>query len=100
LCCTAIQRSIAFGISPLSAGSGSSSFPFVFSCIFTVEEFDRIEDRGSQDITIFDAQTHLEFNLNMSLRPPYFTDKALFSGKKQNFQSWVYSPQVPDYQDF
>jgi len=23
-----------------------------------------------------------------------------FSNEKQNFQSWDYSPQVPDYQDF
>jgi len=86
-------------ISPLSAGSGSSGSSFVFSCVFIAEEFDRIEDKGSRDITTFDAQTHLEFILNMSLRSACFIDKAFFR-KKQRFQSWDYSPQVPDYQDF
>jgi len=42
-------------MSPLSAGSGSSGFSFVFSYVFIAEEFGRKEDRGSQDITIFDA---------------------------------------------
>jgi len=75
-------------MSTLYAGSGSSGFSFVFSYVFIAEEFDEREDRGSQDITVFDAQTHLEFILNMSLRSAYFIDKALFSGKKQNFHSW------------
>jgi hypothetical protein len=86
-------------MSPLSAGSGSSGSSFVFSCVFIAEEFDRIEDKVSQDITTFDAQTHLDFILTMSLRSARFINKAFF-WKKQNFQSWDYSPQVPDYQDF
>jgi len=35
----------------------------------------------------------------MSPRSACFIDEAFF-GKKQNFWSWGYSPQVPDYQDF
>jgi hypothetical protein len=29
----------------------------MFSCIFITEEFDRIEDKGSRDISTFDADT-------------------------------------------
>jgi hypothetical protein len=35
----------------------------------------------------------------MSVRSACFTDEA-FYGKKKNFQSWNYPPQVPGYQDF
>jgi hypothetical protein len=44
--------------------------------------------------------TLLEAFLNRSLRSAFFTDKAFFPGKKQNFQFWNYSLQVPDCQDF
>jgi hypothetical protein len=36
----------------------------------------------------------------MSQTSAGFTDEPYFSGKKQHFRSWDYSPQVPDYQDF
>jgi hypothetical protein len=36
----------------------------------------------------------------MSLKSVCFNDEACFSGNKQNFESWDYSPQVLDYQDF
>jgi hypothetical protein len=35
----------------------------------------------------------------MFLRSACFNDET-FSGKKQNFWSWDYTPQVLDYQDF
>jgi len=37
--------------------------------------------------------------LNMSPRYACFIDE-IFSGNKQNFWYWDYSPTVPDYQDF
>jgi len=36
----------------------------------------------------------------MSLKSACFIDEACFSGKKQNFKPWDYSPQVLVYQDF
>lgn len=37
----------------------------------------------------------------MLLRSSCFIDEAFcFSGKKQNFRSWDFHPEVPDYQDF
>ena len=36
---------------------------------------------------------------NMYMTAACFVDEA-FSGKKKNFWSRDYSPQVPDYQDF
>jgi len=35
----------------------------------------------------------------MFVRSVCFSDET-FSGKKQNFWSWDYAPQVLDYQDF
>jgi len=31
----------------------------MYSCVVITEEFDRREDKGSQDISTIDAQTHL-----------------------------------------
>jgi hypothetical protein len=45
---------------------------------------------------MFDEQTLLDTFLNMSLSSACFIE-ALFC-KTQNFWSWDYSPQVPDYQ--
>jgi hypothetical protein len=52
------------------------------------------------DTTMTGVQTLLEAILEMSLRFACFINKAFFSGKKQNFRSWDYCPQAPDYQDF
>lgn len=38
--------------------------------------------------------------MNMSLRSVCVIDAFCFFGKKQNFWSWGYSPQVLDHQDF
>jgi hypothetical protein len=40
----------------------------------------------------------LEVFLNMSMRFACFIDDFI-SGNKQNFRSWDYSPNVPDFQD-
>jgi hypothetical protein len=46
-------------MSLVSSGSGLSGSSFVFSCFFVAEEFDKIEDKQSRDITTFGAQIHL-----------------------------------------
>jgi hypothetical protein len=69
----------------------------VFSGVFKTEEIDGIGDKGSGDTTMVDVQTLLEAFVNMSLRYACSIDEA-FSCKKQNFWSWDYSFQVPDYQ--
>jgi hypothetical protein len=67
----------------------------VFSGIFIAEEGDGAGDMESGDTTIGDVRTLLEAFLNMSLRSACFTNE-IFS-EKQNFRSWNYCPQVPDY---
>jgi hypothetical protein len=69
---------------------------FCVSWIFIAEEVDRVTYKGSGDTTTFDVQTLFEAFLNMSLRCACFID-ALFPWNKQNFHSWDYAPQVPDY---
>ena len=44
-----------------------------------------------------DVRTLSEAFLNMSLRSACFTDETF--SDTQNFRSWDYCPQVPDYQD-
>ena len=50
----------------------------MFSGLFTDEEFDRVEDKGSVDTTMVDVQTLLEAFLNMFLRSACFTDDTSF----------------------
>ena len=69
----------------------------MFSGIFIAEEADEVGDKGSGDTTMVDVQTILEAFCNMSTTSAYFNAEA-FSGKKQNFRSLVYSPQVSHYQ--
>jgi hypothetical protein len=71
----------------------------VFCGIFIAEEADGVADKG-QVIPQQLMYRHSKCFLNMSLRSTCFNDKAFFSGKKQNFQSLDYCPQMPDYQDF
>jgi len=54
--------------------------------------------RAEGDATLVNLQILLEAFLNMSLRSACFTNAAFFNGKKQNFRSWDYSPQVVDFQ--
>jgi hypothetical protein len=70
----------------------------VFSGVFKAEEVNGIGDTGSGDTTMVDVQTLLEAFVNMSLRSACCNEA--FYGKKQNFSSWDYSSQVPDYQYF
>jgi hypothetical protein len=69
----------------------------VFSGLFIVEEFDGVGDKVSGGASVADVQTLLVAFMNMSLRTSSFIE-AFFPGKKQNFWSWVYPLQVPDYQ--
>jgi hypothetical protein len=68
----------------------------VFSAVFIIQESDGVGDMGSRDNTTADVQTLLEAFVNVSLRFACFNDEAFFD-ETQNFQSWDYSPQVPDY---
>jgi hypothetical protein len=82
-----------------SAGSSSSGSTSVFSGVFTGEEVYGVANKGSTHTTIVAVQTLLETFLNTSLKSACFINEA-FPGKKKNFLSWDYSPQVPDYEDF
>jgi hypothetical protein len=77
---------------PASAGSSS-----VFYGVFTAEESDGAGTRAEGDTTTVGVEILLEAFLNMSLRSVSLM--KLFCGKKQNFRSWDYSPQVADYLD-
>jgi len=71
----------------------------VFCRVFIAEDVDGVGDKGSG------AQQRLTYrnSRGVFLNVPeinYFIDKVSFSGRKQNFQSWDYFPQVPDDQDF
>ena len=82
------------GIS-LSYCLGSSGSSSVLFGVFTAEEVNRVGDKGSGDTTIF---------LYKHFRPfeniPEIFYWSFVSGKKKNFCSWDYTPQVPDYQGF
>lgn len=68
----------------------------MFSGVFVAVEVDGVEDKGAGDTTTVDRQTLLvAFLMNMSLRSACLNDEA-FSGKKQDFQSRDYFPQVLD----
>jgi len=79
--------------------SGSSS---VFTRVFTVFEDDGVDDKEPGDTTTVDVQTIFVAFLRMSLKSACLNDECFFffPGKKQNFPSWHYSLQVPNYQDF
>jgi hypothetical protein len=65
----------------------------VFSGVFIAEEVEGAGNSGSGDTTAI--QILLEALLNMSLISASLME--LFTGEKQNFWSWDYSPQMPDY---
>jgi len=54
------------------------------SRVFIAEKVDGVGYKGSGETTMVDVQTVLE---------------AFLSGRKQNFQSWNCSPEVPNYQN-
>jgi len=54
---------------------------------------DGVEDKGSGDTT-FDVQTLGD--LFEHVTEICLVHDEVFSGKRQNFWSWEYSPQVPD----
>lgn len=85
-------------IYPSSAGSRLSGSYSLFPGVFLAEEVDRLEDKGSGDITIFDFQKLLEAFLSVSLR-----SACSVHGKflvEHTFKFWDHFPQALDYQDF
>jgi hypothetical protein len=69
----------------------------IFSFL-VAEEVDRLGDKGSGDITIFDLQTLLEAFLNVFLRSACSVHGNFLV--EHAFQFWDYSPPVLDYQNF
>jgi hypothetical protein len=84
-------------VSPSSGDLRSSGSSSVFSGALIAEEVDEVGDKGSGHTTTDDVWTILEVFLNLPLRSANFIDKTFFLVKSN---SWDYSPQVPDYQDY
>lgn len=89
-CTWAVQSSIPFGYLHLLLQDHS---------LFSGEELNGVRDKVRR-YHMFDVRMLLEAFLGMSLRATCLIDEVFFSVKKQSFQPWDYSPQMPDHQDF
>lgn len=74
--------------------------PLLFSGVFIAEEVEGVGYKASGDATTVSVQTPVVAFLKMFLTSAWFTDEAYFDSKKQNFLSWDWSPQMPDYHVF
>jgi len=66
---------------------------FLFSGVFVAEEVAEVGQRGSGDIVMIDALTHVGAFLSLFLRFACVTDEVFF-------WFWDYFCRVPCYQDF
>jgi hypothetical protein len=85
-------------IYPSSAGSRLSGSYSLFPGVYLAEEVDRLGDKGSGDITIFDLHALVEAFLNVFLRSACSVHGNFLV--EHAFQFWDHSPPVLDYQDF
>ena len=91
--CTINQRSIPLGYLHLLVQVQQGPLLHILESS-KLKRLMELGTRGQEDV-----HTLLEVFFDISLRSTCFTDDT-FSGKKQNFWSWAYAPQVLNYQGF